>query len=107
LLICWHDAVRRRDQRFDVSLRATAIGGHRKAWCSGQLERPTSEDGAVFTLIGIGIIVVVAFLSNREQSKDSGSPDDYIRYTRQDTRTVVWLLAAVVFMLSLIADRIH
>jgi hypothetical protein len=88
-------------------LRATAIGGHRKAWCSGQLERPTSEDGAVFTLIGIGIIVVVAFLSNREQSKDSGSPDDYIRYTRQDTRTVVWLLAAVVFMLSLIADRIH
>jgi hypothetical protein len=61
----------------------------------------------MFTLIGIGIIVVVAFLSNRQQSKDSGSTDDYIRYTRQDIRAVAWLLAAVVFMLGLIADRIQ
>jgi hypothetical protein len=61
----------------------------------------------MFTLIGIGIIVVVAFLSNREQNKDSGSTDDYIRYTRQDIRAVAWLLAAVVFMLDLIADRIQ
>jgi hypothetical protein len=61
----------------------------------------------MFTLIGIGIIVVVAFLSNREQNKDSGSTDDYIRYTRQDIRAVAWLLAAVVFMLGLIADRIQ
>jgi hypothetical protein len=60
----------------------------------------------MFTLIGIGI-VVVAFLSNREQNKDSGSTDDYIRYTRQDIRAVAWLLAAVVFMLGLIADRIQ
>jgi hypothetical protein len=58
-------------------------------------------------LIGIGIIVVVAFVSNREQSKDSGGTDDYIRYTRQDIRLIVWLLAAVVIMLGLIADRIH
>jgi hypothetical protein len=61
----------------------------------------------MFTLIGIGTIVVVAFLSNRQQSKDSGSTDDYIRYTRQDIRAVAWLLAAVVFMLGLIADRIQ
>jgi hypothetical protein len=61
----------------------------------------------VFTLIGIGIIVVVAFLANREQGKDSGSPDDYIRYTRQDTRLMTWLLAAVVVMLGIIADRIN
>jgi hypothetical protein len=61
----------------------------------------------VFTLIGIGIIVLVAFLSNREQRKDGGSTDDYIKYTRQDTRLVAWLLAAVVVMLGVIADRIH
>jgi hypothetical protein len=61
----------------------------------------------MFTLIGIGIIVVVAFLSNREQNKDSGGTDDYIRYTRQDIRAMMWLLAAVVFMLGLIADRIN
>jgi hypothetical protein len=33
--------------------------------------------------------------------------DDYIKYTRQDIRMVVWLLAAVVFMLGVVADRIH
>jgi hypothetical protein len=58
-------------------------------------------------LIGIGIIVVVAFLAKREQSKDSGSTDDYIRHTRQDIRAVMWLLAAVVIMLGIIADRIQ
>ena len=31
----------------------------------------------------------VAFLANREQDKDTGSTDDFIRYTRQDTRLVV------------------
>jgi hypothetical protein len=61
----------------------------------------------LFTLIGIGMIVLVAFLSNREQRKDGGSTDDYIKYTRQDTRLVVWLLAAVVVMLGIIADRIQ
>jgi hypothetical protein len=41
----------------------------------------------MFTAIGIGL-VVLAFLANREQNKDSGSTDDYIKYTRQDTRLV-------------------
>jgi hypothetical protein len=46
-------------------------------------------------------------LANREQSKDSLRTDDYIRYTRQDIRMVVWLLGAVVVMLGIIADRIE
>jgi hypothetical protein len=61
----------------------------------------------MFTLIGIGLIVALAFLANREQAKDAGSVDDYIKYTRQDIRMVVWLLAAVVVMLGVVADRIH
>jgi hypothetical protein len=65
------------------------------------------RESAVFTSIGIGIVVLVAFLSNREQSKDNGSTDDYIRYARQDIRLMVWLLAAVVVMLGVIADRIN
>jgi hypothetical protein len=45
----------------------------------------------------------------REQRAKQGQwqPRHYIRYTRQDIRLVVWLLAAVVIMLGLIADRIH
>jgi hypothetical protein len=61
----------------------------------------------MFTVIGIGLVVLLAFLANREQSKDRGSTDDYIKYTRHDTRLVVWLLAAAVVMLGVIADRIH
>ena len=61
----------------------------------------------MFTAIGCGILVLVGFLANREQNKDSASTDDYIRYTRQDIRMVVWLLGAVVAMLGIIADRIH
>ena len=41
------------------------------------------------TLIGIGLLVAVALLSNREQRKGA------------------WLLAAVVVILVIIADRIH
>jgi preprotein translocase subunit YajC len=64
-------------------------------------------EALVFFLIGIGMVVILAFLANREQKKDGGSTDDYIKYTRQDVRMVVWLLAAVVVMLGIIADRIH
>jgi hypothetical protein len=61
----------------------------------------------MFTFLGIGLVGLVAFLSNREQSKDMGTTDDYIRYTRRDIRAVMWLLAAVVVMLGIIADRIQ
>lgn len=61
----------------------------------------------MFTFIGIGLVGLVAFFSNREQSKDMGTTDDYIRYTRRDTRAVMWLLAAVIVMLGIIADRIQ
>ena len=61
----------------------------------------------MFTFIGIGLVGLVAFLSNRAQSRDIGTTDDYIRYTRQDIRLVMWLLAAVVVMLGIIADRIQ
>ena len=61
----------------------------------------------MFTLIGSGIIVLLAFLANREHNKDVGNTDDYIKYIRQDVRIVVWLLAAVVFMLGIVADRIQ
>jgi hypothetical protein len=61
----------------------------------------------MFTFLGIGLVGLVAFLSNREQSKDMGTTDDYIRHTRQDIRAVMWLLAAVVIMLGIVADRIQ
>jgi len=42
----------------------------------------------MYTLIGIGLLVAVALVSNREQRKGA------------------WLLAAVVIVLVIIADRI-
>jgi hypothetical protein len=43
----------------------------------------------MYTLIGIGLLIAVAMLSNKEQSKGA------------------WILAAVVIVLVFIADRIH
>jgi hypothetical protein len=40
----------------------------------------------MFTFLGTGLVGLVAFLSHREQSKDMGTTDDYIRHTRQDIR---------------------
>ena len=62
-----------------------------------------------FTLIGIVLVVTLEFFSNRVHRKDMGTTttEDYIGQTRQDVRTVMWLLAAVVVMLGIIADRIH
>jgi len=60
-----------------------------------------------FTLLGIVAVVILEFFSNREHRKDICTTDDYIGQTRQDVRTVMWLLAAVVVMLGIIADRIH
>jgi hypothetical protein len=40
------------------------------------------------------------------RGKDSGGTDDHIRQAWQQTRAVMWLLAAVVIMLGIIADRI-
>jgi len=34
-------------------------------------------------------------------------PTTTLNNTRQDTRLVVWLLAAAVVMLGIIADRVH
>ena len=61
----------------------------------------------MFTLISIGMIALVTFLLDRQQSKDSSDTDDNIRHTRQDTRLTAYLLAAVVIMLGIIADRIR
>jgi hypothetical protein len=60
-----------------------------------------------FTLLGIAAVVILEFFSNREHRKDIGTTDEYIAQTRQDIRTVMWLLAAVVVMLGITADRIH
>jgi hypothetical protein len=61
----------------------------------------------MYTVISFGMIALIGIILNREQNKDSGSTDDNIRYTRQDIRAVAWLLAAVIVMLGIIADRIH
>ena len=54
----------------------------------------------MYTLTGVSLVVLVAFLSNREQDKHSTVARG------QDARAVMWLLAAVAVMLGIIADII-
>ena len=60
----------------------------------------------MFTLISIGLIALVTFYLDKQQSKDNTDTADIIRHIRQDTRLMAYLLAAVVIMLGIIADRI-
>jgi hypothetical protein len=61
----------------------------------------------VFTLIAIGILLVVFAVVERRQKRDTEEPDLNILHARQDLRLIAYLLFGVVIMLGLIADRIH
>jgi hypothetical protein len=52
-------------------------------------------------LIGIGLLVA------RANTKDLADKDEQPRHIRQDLRLTVYLLAAILIMLGIIADRIH
>ena len=61
----------------------------------------------MYTLIAFGMVLLLALNARREQKGDSDDSDANIKETRQDIRLMVWLLAAAVVMLGVIADRIH
>jgi hypothetical protein len=61
----------------------------------------------MFTLIAIGILLVVFVVVERRQKRDTEEKDLNILHARQDLRLIAYLLFGVVIMLGLIADRIH
>lgn len=71
----------------------------------------------MFTLMAIAVVVACAFFAGRMAKRDQrgGAPpmprtqdevDEAIVHTRQDLRLVAVLLAGVIVMLGVIADRI-
>lgn len=67
----------------------------------------------MFTVIGMAGIVLIGWLADRENRKDPATRHDpkelaeTIRYSRQDLRMISWLLAAILVMLGIVADRVH
>ncbi len=61
----------------------------------------------MFTTIAFFGIAFLAWLSHRSQDGDPKDPDMLVRQTRQDLRLVAYLLAGVIIMLGIVADRIH
>lgn len=70
----------------------------------------------MFTTIAFFGLAAIAWIVTRQQAKESGHrpgffDDDRVResvvHARQDLRLIAYLLAGIVVMLGIIADRIH
>jgi hypothetical protein len=70
----------------------------------------------MFTIIACVAVVGVSYWTDRLSDKETvGRPsvfdDDLVRqsvvFARRDLRLIAWVLAAILVMLGIIADRIH
>ena len=70
----------------------------------------------MFTIIACFAVVAIAVWTDRQSDKELvGRPsvfdDDLVRqsvvFVRRDLRLIAWVLAAILVMLGIIADRIH
>lgn len=63
--------------------------------------------GAIVLLALIGWSVTRANQKDPPSRQDDREVRDLIRYTRQDIRLTAYLLAGILVMLGVIADRVH
>lgn len=70
----------------------------------------------MFTIIACFAVVAIAVWTDRQSDKEMvGRPsmldDDLVRqsvvFARRDLRLIAWVLAAILIVLGIIADRIH
>ena len=70
----------------------------------------------MFTIIACFAVVAIAVWTDRQSDKEMvGRPsvfdDDLVRqsvvFVRRDLRLIAWMLAAILIVLGIIADRIH
>jgi len=70
----------------------------------------------MFTIIACFAVVAIAVWTDRQSDKEMvGRPsvfdDDLVRqsivFARRDLRLIAWVLAAILVVLGIIADRIH
>lgn len=61
----------------------------------------------MFSGIALVAVVGLALLAGRTQRSDSDRLEDNAKQARQDLRIVAYLLAAILVMLGIIADRMH
>jgi hypothetical protein len=66
-----------------------------------------------FTAIGFFAMLLIVWAADRTNRKDPATRNDpkelgeMIRYSRQDLRLIAWLLAGILVMLGMVADRLH
>lgn len=63
--------------------------------------------GYLFTIIAFFGVVAIAMFTDRQQRFDSDKLDTNAKQVRQELRLIAFLLAAILIMLGIIADRIR
>jgi hypothetical protein len=69
----------------------------------------------MYTVIAFAAVGTLAFWSDRSSTKEQKRPFNFddalvrqsVVFARQDSRLIVYLLAAILLMLGVIADRLH
>jgi hypothetical protein len=61
----------------------------------------------LFTVIAFFVVAGVALFANRQQCFSSDNTQVTAKQIRQELRVVAYLLAAIVILLGVIADRAH
>lgn len=61
----------------------------------------------MFTIGAFLAFAAIAWFTDRHQRGDPDDVEVNIKHTRQDLRLVAYLLAAILVMLGIIADKIH
>jgi hypothetical protein len=61
----------------------------------------------MFTIGSLLLIVAIFWFIERHQRADSDDIETNTKHARQDLRLIAYILAAILFMLGIVADRIH
>jgi archaellum biogenesis protein FlaJ (TadC family) len=60
-----------------------------------------------FTAIAFVGMMLVTRVAVKDNYRDSNEMETNVKHSRQDLRLIAYLLAAILVMLGIIADRIH
>jgi divalent metal cation (Fe/Co/Zn/Cd) transporter len=61
----------------------------------------------MFTTIAFFAVALLALFADRQHRHDSDAVEANAKHARQELRMIVYLLAAILLALGVIADRLH
>jgi hypothetical protein len=96
--------------------KSKGMGLHNSDYSNAKLMRSQKSGPDMFTVIASVAVLAITYWTDRLSDKEAVQrsmvfDDDIVRqnviFARRDLRLIAWMLAAMLVMLGIIADRIH